>query len=31
MHWKEIDAAIWRLLDAWNVFPLSSNQKISNK
>lgn len=21
-HWKEVDAAIWRLLETWNVSPL---------
>lgn len=30
-HWKKIDAAIWHLLEAWNVSPIKSNQKISNK
>jgi hypothetical protein len=26
-HWKEIDAAIWRLLERWNVSPLSTQIK----
>ncbi len=28
-HWKEVDAAIWRLLESWNASPLNS-QVITN-
>ena len=26
-HWKEIDSAIWRLLDTWNVSPISDSSQ----
>jgi hypothetical protein len=24
-HWKEVDAAIWRLLETWNISPIQIN------